>query len=289
MFIFLSGYSVYNEYRFSEGFHENRDDGTARLMAYVFTTVKSINIKLQHFTMESKVRILLGEYELLNTDYPISIQLTKPLIVSFLAKMIHKDQHSTPQFLSFPGIVFSDGLLWKKQRKFSLQHLRSFGFGRREMEEKILEETTSFIELLRTRCSQPIFMHNIFDVSVLNGLWAMMAGQRFEIDDERLKKLLKIIHDAFRIVDMSGGLLNQMPFLRFISPGASGYTKLREVLDGMWEFLGVSSSFCQLKINGSLSRVQFGKLFIASLLFYYRKPYQSIASQFVLQSNNQEI
>lgn len=140
----------------------------------------------------------------------------------------------------FSGIVFSDGLLWKKQRKFSLKHLRNFGFGRREMEEKIYEETRTFIEILKDRCSQPLFMHNIFDVSVLNGLWAMMAGQRFEIDDERLRKLLKIIHDAFRIVDMSGGLLNQMPFLRFILPGASGYNKLREVLDTMWEFLGVS-------------------------------------------------
>lgn len=111
------------------------------------------------------------------------------------------------------------------------------------MEEKIYEETREFIDILKTRCSQPLFMHNIFDVSVINGLWAMMAGQRFEIDDERLVKLLKIIHDAFRVVDMSGGLLNQMPFLRFISPRASGYNKLREVLTRMWEFLGVSLRF----------------------------------------------
>lgn len=140
--------------------------------------------------------------------------------------------------------MFSDGIFWKKQRKFSLQHLRNFGFGRREMEEKIYEETKTFNDILTTRCSQPVFMHNIFDVSVLNGLWAMMAGQRFEIDDERLRKLLSIIHDAFRVVDMSGGMLNQMPFLRFISPGAIGYNTLREVLDRMWEFLGVS-----LKLN----------------------------------------
>lgn len=109
------------------------------------------------------------------------------------------------------------------------------------MEEKILEETRTFIDILKDRCAQPVLMHNIFDVSVLNGLWAMMAGQRFEIDDSRLRKLLKIIHDAFRVVDMSGGLLNQMPLIRFISPRASGYKKLREVLDAMWEFLGVRS------------------------------------------------
>ncbi|KAJ8930071.1 hypothetical protein NQ314_017178 [Rhamnusium bicolor] len=139
------------------------------------------------------------------------------------------------------GIVFSDGQFWKKQRKFSLQHLRNFGFGKREMEEKIQEETRSLIAILKNRCSEPIFMHSAFDISVLNGLWAMMAGQRFETDDERLRKLLNIIHDAFRLVDMSGGLINQMPFLRHIAPNACGYNQIMDILNRMWTFLEVEN------------------------------------------------
>ncbi|CAH1107251.1 unnamed protein product [Psylliodes chrysocephalus] len=135
------------------------------------------------------------------------------------------------------GIVFSDGQFWQNQRKFSLQHLRSFGFGRKEMEEKIQEETRSLIEIFKNKNSEPIFMHNAFDISVLNGLWAMMAGQRFDIDDERLRRLLQIIHDAFRLVDISGGMLNQMPFLRYVAPNASGYNQIKEILERMWEFL----------------------------------------------------
>ncbi|VEN54695.1 unnamed protein product, partial [Callosobruchus maculatus] len=73
------------------------------------------------------------------------------------------------------GIVFSDGQFWKKQRKFSLQHLRSFGFGRKEMEEMIQDETRSLIQIFEDCCDRPIYMHTAFDVSVLNGLWAMMA------------------------------------------------------------------------------------------------------------------
>ncbi|XP_068896333.1 methyl farnesoate epoxidase-like [Tenebrio molitor] len=135
------------------------------------------------------------------------------------------------------GIVFSDGQFWQKQRKFSLQHLKNFGLGRKEMEEKIQDETRDLISMFKKQCSQPIWMHTAFDVSVLNVLWAMMAGERFNIDDERLRKLLNIIHDAFRLTDMSGGILNQMPFLRFIAPETCGYNQLVNVLVRMWEFL----------------------------------------------------
>nr|ARE68678.1 methyl farnesoate epoxidase [Epicauta chinensis] len=135
------------------------------------------------------------------------------------------------------GIVFSDGQFWQKQRKFSLQHLRSFGFGRREMEEKIVDETKDLIALFRKQCSEPIWMHTAFDVSVLNVLWAMMAGERFNVNDERLLKLLQIIHDAFRLTDMSGGMLNQLPFLRFVAPDVCGYNKIVSILTRMWEFL----------------------------------------------------
>nr|CAH7744053.1 unnamed protein product [Callosobruchus chinensis] len=135
------------------------------------------------------------------------------------------------------GIVFSDGQFWKKQRKFSLQHLRSFGFGRKEMEEMIQDETRSLIQIFEDCCDRPIYMHTAFDVSVLNGLWAMMAGERFDIEDVRLKKLLQIVNDAFRLVDMSGGLINQMPYLRHIAPNACGYNKIMDVLTRMWQFL----------------------------------------------------
>ncbi|XP_019871649.1 methyl farnesoate epoxidase-like [Aethina tumida] len=137
------------------------------------------------------------------------------------------------------GIVFSDGQFWQKQRKFSIQHLKKFGLGRKEMEEQIQEETRDLIRVIRSELKKEneIYMNTLFDTSVLNVLWAMMAGERFQLDDERLKKLLEIMHDAFRITDISGGMLNQLPLLRFIAPNATGYNKLMEILTRMWEFL----------------------------------------------------
>ena len=39
------------------------------------------------------------------------------------------------------------------------------------------------------------------------------------------------------MLDMSGGVLNQMPFLRFIAPNATGYNKIRFVLKRFENFL----------------------------------------------------
>ncbi|KAI7815650.1 cytochrome p450 [Rhyzopertha dominica] len=135
------------------------------------------------------------------------------------------------------GIVFSDGSHWEKQRKFSLQHLKHFGLGRREMESRIDEEARDLVDMLRRQCSGPILINNTFDISAINVLWAMMAGERFNLDDARLVKLLGIIHDAFKVVDISGGLLNQMPFLRYIAPKACGYTQTIHTLKRLWDFI----------------------------------------------------
>lgn len=77
----------------------------------------------------------------------------------------------------------------------------------------------------------------MFGTSILNTIWTMLAGQRYDLDDERLKELLLSITKLFRIVDMSGGLINQMPFIRFIAPGKMKY----------YEFVNISN-----KLNGFL-------------------------------------
>lgn len=107
------------------------------------------------------------------------------------------------------------------------------------MDEKIQYEVRVLMEKLKQSSSQSIFLHNVFDISVLNVLWTMITGERYDLDDERLMKLLKIIHDAFKIVDASGGMLNQLPFLRFIAPEFCGYNTIVEILTSMWDFLKV--------------------------------------------------
>lgn len=65
---------------------------------------------------------------------------------------------------------------------------------------------------------------------------------RFEFDDERLQKLLHMIHECFRVIDMSGGLLNLIPWIRHLAPNLSGYRPLVNAHTPLWKFIEVKSA-----------------------------------------------
>ncbi|XP_063236602.1 methyl farnesoate epoxidase-like isoform X2 [Bacillus rossius redtenbacheri] len=176
------------------------------------------------------------------------------LVLCVLVAFVYLDTRKPPGYP--PGVVFTDGPLWREQRRFSLRQLRDLGLGRTAMEEQLRREAREMVARLRA-CSdtgEPVLMHDAFDASVLNALWALLAGRRFNLDDERLRGLLDSVHASFRVLDMSGGLLNQMPFLRWLAPERSGYSHLVRVLCRMWDFLGETVSEHRSSLSLDYSR-----------------------------------
>lgn len=137
------------------------------------------------------------------------------------------------------GVVFTDGKDWEIQRRFSMKTLKQLSNNRLGIVAHVQKEAEEMIEFFRNKAENQclIEMHNIFDVPVLNVMWALLAGYRFHADDERLLMLMKMIHESFRVIDMSGGILNQFPFIRHIFPEKSGYRKLIRTLQPLWKFL----------------------------------------------------
>ncbi|EFN75914.1 probable cytochrome P450 303a1 [Harpegnathos saltator] len=82
-----------------------------------------------------------------------------------------------------------------------------------------------------------VFMHNAFGVTVLNTLWRMMAGKRYDINDKELAYLQKIFAKLLEEVDMIGAPFNHFPALRFIAPEMSGYKSFVETHQKLWTFL----------------------------------------------------
>jgi cytochrome P450 len=116
------------------------------------------------------------------------------------------------------GLLFGNGESWKELRRFSIRTLRDFGFGRQKGQDVIMEEElTDLVNRLNERLVEEkgvINMCQFFNISVLNILWSMMAGERFSHDDARLHKLVRGISNAMRMMSVGNNIMMAYPFLR---------------------------------------------------------------------------
>lgn len=81
---------------------------------------------------------------------------------------------------------------------------------------------------------------------VLNVLWALTAGNRFSSNDAQLTALINLMSKRSKAFDMSGGILNQLPFLAYVAPEWSGYnliTSLNKELHELLQVLSLKNSF----------------------------------------------
>jgi len=88
------------------------------------------------------------------------------------------------------GIIFNYGQTWIDQRRFSIRHLKDFGLGKNTMESIILDEVQDLLKTFRKTLGKPISTQAVFNVAIINSLWAIVAGQRFSHDDPKLQKMV---------------------------------------------------------------------------------------------------
>lgn len=124
----------------------------------------------------------------------------------------------------------------------SVKILKSLGFGKSNMTTSVQYEAEDLVKFLKQNYeNQEIYIQennkNIFDVPVINVLWKMIKGKRFDLNDKQANFLMETIHKSFTIIDMSGGVLNFIPWIRHIFPNFSGYKPLIETTKYLWDFL----------------------------------------------------
>ncbi|XP_041347842.1 cytochrome P450 2U1-like [Gigantopelta aegis] len=112
------------------------------------------------------------------------------------------------------GVLGSSGEVWKEQRKFALFTLRKLGMGKNILELKIQEEITSFIEEMARQNGEATDFRHTIGTSVCNIISSIVFGKRFEYDDPKFVKFLKIVDENVAMPPA----LNFFPFLRFL-PG----------------------------------------------------------------------
>lgn len=97
------------------------------------------------------------------------------------------------------GIFFLDGDQWKEQRRFSLRHLRDFGFGRRleSLEQELHDEILSLVNTIKYGPKYPheakfftsdnkVLCPVAFFPTMGNCFLQVLFGERFDKRDQNM-------------------------------------------------------------------------------------------------------
>ncbi|XP_046394716.1 methyl farnesoate epoxidase-like [Ischnura elegans] len=122
------------------------------------------------------------------------------------------------------GLLFTMGERWKEQRRFTLRHLRDFGFGKSSMESITIEEIEAVFSGIdkslegENSWSKPIVVHDILGTANINVIWHILAGKRYSLTDPLLNQLLNYVKDVIAQVEIGGKLEMAFPKLVELLP-----------------------------------------------------------------------
>ncbi|XP_014801266.1 PREDICTED: cytochrome P450 2D1-like [Calidris pugnax] len=91
------------------------------------------------------------------------------------------------------GVMFSNGRLWKQQRRFGLATLRKMGVGKKDQEYRLQEEAGHLVEYLKKTNGKPLDPTMPVVHTVSNVICSVIFGHRFSKDDENFHRLIESI------------------------------------------------------------------------------------------------
>ncbi|XP_074492013.1 cytochrome P450 2J5-like [Sebastes fasciatus] len=105
------------------------------------------------------------------------------------------------------GLFSSNGETWKRQRRFALSTLRTFGLGKSTMEQSICEEIRHLQEEIEKEKGEPFNPAGLFNNAVSNIISQLVMGKRFDYGDHNFQTMLKYLSEAIRLEGSVWGLL----------------------------------------------------------------------------------
>ncbi|KAK3101254.1 hypothetical protein FSP39_002180 [Pinctada imbricata] len=134
------------------------------------------------------------------------------------------------------GIGGANGELWKEQRTFALKTLRDFGFGKRSLENQIMEEVSVFIDEMGKENGAPFDVRRLISVSVSNIICSIIFGERFEHNDKKFVSLLDTVNTVATGSAITGIVANSMIWLRHLPGDLIGMKSLMSALEKLQKF-----------------------------------------------------
>merc|ERR1719397_1762811 len=132
------------------------------------------------------------------------------------------------------GIITTDGPEWTDQRRFALKHLKDFGFGRAGLEGVIQGEVEDLVELLMKHNQKDFKMDTVFGIPVINILWTIVAGHRFQSDDPKVERMMTLLNKLFKSKIALEYFFPVWGIFCYLVPGLNTRSRIIRELRGMF-------------------------------------------------------
>ena len=117
------------------------------------------------------------------------------------------------------GLIWTQGKYWQEQRRFTMKHLKDFGFGRANLDIIIQDEASHLIEgLLSKSYVGDVLFDGTFDTAVINALWQIVASKRYDPDIPESQVALQKVEKIFTTKISIISLLQRVPLFKPILP-----------------------------------------------------------------------
>lgn len=173
--------------------------GTIQLL---FTKERNDFISKLHVKFGPIVAVSIGQHHVFQIS---GYELMKELSV-------HPDFQLRPRATLFAkanknlGLISSEGELWKHQRRFVLHSLKDSGMGRLGMQEKIGDELSHVIKIIRDSNSCPITIHELLEKATANILFSLAFSKQFDYDDEDFIARIRALDQNLKLFAKIGAL-----------------------------------------------------------------------------------
>lgn len=89
------------------------------------------------------------------------------------------------------GLFFSNGNVWRRQRRFAMAMLRTFGLAKSSMEQSICEESHHLQEAMEKEKGESFDPVPLLNNAVANIICQIVFGRRFDYSDSSFQSMLK--------------------------------------------------------------------------------------------------
>ena len=145
-------------------------------------------------------------------------------------------------FYIFPGIVNSEGSLWKSQRRYLINQklgLRAHsmsGTASEQIESRVRQEVFDFLQNIQSYQLQPLNPANVINSAVANVICTMLMSVRFRHDDEKFQRFMFLFDEGFRLFNDTGAM-TFIPFFKHLPGVKATCQKLRGNRNEMLKFV----------------------------------------------------